>query len=126
MSKINIITYPDVLHNNALNIVLIYPQKHILDNLQSQFLKDYDNDVNLYLFDRLEQQTDEINWVLTATRAADYTIIDTDNTVDFFRPMLSFIIARQNTYWFSKADDSIYKHLSSKQVYDLNFLPKDD
>lgn len=126
MSKINIITYPDVLHNNALNIVLIYPQKHILDNLQSQFLKDYDNDVNLYLFDRLEQQTDEINWVLTATKAADYTIIDTDNTVDFFRPMLSFIIARQNTYWFSKADDSIYKHLSSKQVYDLNFLPKDD
>jgi len=126
VSKINIITYPDVLHNNALNIVLIYPQKHILDNLQSQFLKDYDNDVNLYLFDRLEQQTDEINWVLTATKAADYTIIDTDNTVDFFRPMLSFIIARQNTYWFSKADDSIYKHLSSKQVYDLNFLPKDD
>lgn len=126
MSKINIITYPDVLHNNALNIVLIYPQKHILDNLQSQFLKDYDNDVNLYLFDRLEQQPDEINWVLTATKAADYTIIDTDNTVDFFRPMLSFIIARQNTYWFSKADDSIYKHLSSKQVYDLNFLPKDD
>lgn len=126
MSKINIITYPDVLHNNALNIVLIYPEKNILDNLQSQFLKNYDADVNLYLFDRLEQDSDEINWVLTASKSADYTIIDTDNTVYFFRPLLSFIIARQNTYWFSKTDDSIYKHLSSKQVYDLNFLPKDD
>lgn len=126
MSKINIITYPDVLHNNALNILLIYPEKNILDHLQSKFLKDYDNDVNLYMFDRLVHDTDEINWVLTASKSADYTIIDTDNTIEFFRPLLSFIIAKQNSYWFSKSDESIYKHLSSNHVYDLSFLPKDD
>ena len=63
MSKINIITYPDVLHNNALNIVLIYPEKNILDHLQSEFLTDYNNDVNLYLFDRLVQDNDEIGLV---------------------------------------------------------------
>lgn len=130
MNKINIVTYPDILHNNALSLVLVFPTRELLTSLQDEFLKDFsEEDVNLYLFDRLEYNKEEINWLLTVAKSADFTIIDTDNTIPYFRDLLGYLIARQNSYWFSKTDNSIYKHLSTNQVYNLDFLPlpkKDD
>lgn len=124
MNKINIVTYPDTLHNSAISIVLLFPTKELLNLIQNQFLKEFSNDVNIYLFDRLEYNKEEINWLLTLTKSSEFTVVDIDNTATYLRDLLAYIIARQNTYWFSKTDNSIYKHLSSNQVYNLDFLPK--
>lgn len=129
MNKINIVTYPDILHNSAISIVLLFPTKELLNLIQDQFLREYPDDVNIYLFDRIEYNKEEVNWLLSLTKSSEYTVIDIDNTVSYLRDLLAYIIARQNTYWFSKTDNSIYKHLSSNQVYNLDFLPnnqKDD
>lgn len=124
MNKIHIITYPDVIHGDALNIVLLYPSNAILKEIQDNFLKYFEDDVNLYLFDQTTYEKEQLNYILQLCSTADYTIIDVDNTLDFFRPMLSFLISKSNTYWFSNSNNSIYKHISTKQVYDLSFLPK--
>lgn len=120
--KINIVTYPDTLHNSALSIVLVFPTKEILKSLQDNFLKDFDKDVNIYIFDKLEYEKQEVAWLLNIAKNSNYTIIDVDNTVDYFRNMLSYLIAKENTFWFCKNDDSIFKHLSSNQIYNLDFL----
>lgn len=123
MNKINIITYPDVLHGDALNIVLLYPNNKILKQLQDDFLKNCNEDVNLYLFDSTEYNSAELNYILQLCNSSAYTIIDIDNTIEFFRPILSFLISKSNTYWFTNSEESIYKHISTKHVYDLSFLP---
>lgn len=122
MSKINIITYPDTLHNSAINLVLVFPTRDTLSSLQENFLKYYDKDVNVYLFDRLDYNKEEVTWLLNLSKSADYTIVDIDNTVDYFKYLLSYLISNENTYWFCKTDDSIFKHLSSNQIYNLDFL----
>lgn len=124
MNKINIVTYPDILHNSALSLVLVFPTRELLTSIQDSFLRTFSDDVNLYLFDRLEYNKDEVNWLLSVSKLSEYTIIDTDNTALYLRDLLSHLIARQNTYWFCKSNESIYKHISSNQVYNLDFLSK--
>lgn len=124
MNKINIITYPDVIHGDALNIVLLYPNQTILQELQDNFLKHFEEDVNLYLYDQTTYEKEHVNYILQLCASSAYTILDVDNTIDFFRPMISFLLSKSNTYWFSNSEQSIYRHISSKQVYDLSFLPQ--
>jgi len=126
LNKINIITYPDVLHNEALTITLIYPDSNILQTIQDNFLKYCDDDVNLYLFDSAEYKKEEVDYILQIVKNAQFNIISLDNVLPFFTPMLSYIISKPNAYWFSKSEHSIYKHISQKQVYDLSFLPQYD
>jgi hypothetical protein len=124
LKKINIVTPPDMLFNDSLQLLLIYPSKQLQDELQDKFLANTGVDVNLYLYDKPVNDKDEVNWLLSVFKQCDVAVIDIDNTSPWCRDLASYMIAKNKTYWLTNSQDSVYNSLSSNKIYNLDFLSK--
>ena len=124
MKKINIVTSPDVLFNDSLQLLLVYPSKILQDELQDTFLAQSDDDVNVYVYDKPVYDKDEVKWLLSVFKQCDIAIIDVDNTSSWCRDLASYMIAKNKTYWLTNSQDSVYNSLSSNKIYNLDFLSK--
>lgn len=122
MKKINIVTPPDMLFNDSLQLLLLYPSKQIQDELQDKFLTSVDADVNVYVYDKPTQVEEEVNWMLSVFKQCDIVIIDVDNASTWCRDLSSYMIAKNKTYWLTNSQDSVYNSLSNNKVYNLDFL----
>ena len=122
MQKINIVTPPDLLFNDSFQLLLLYPSKQIQDELQNKFLATVNIDVNVYVYDKPIQTEEEIVWMLNVFKQCDTAIIDVDNTSPWARDLLSYMIAKNKTYWLTNSQDSVYNKLSNNKVYNLDFL----
>ena len=122
MKKINIITPTDILFNDSLQLLLVYPSKQLQDELQDTFLADYDADVNVYIYDKPVQDKEEVDWMLSVFAQCDVTIIDVDNSSPWARDLTSYMIAKSKTYWLTNSHDSVYNSLSNNRIYNLDFL----
>ena len=111
-----------MLFNDSLQILLVYPSKQIQDELQNKFLANTNADVNLYVYDKPIYTKDEIDWMLSVFKQCDTAIIDVDNTSPWARDILSYMIAKNKTYWLTNSQDSVYNSLSNNRVYTLDFL----
>ena len=81
-------------------------------------------DINVYVYDKPVQTNEEIKWLLNVFKQCDTAIIDVDNTSPWARDLLSYMIAKNKTYWLTNSQDSVYNNLSNNKVYDLDFLSK--
>lgn len=124
MKKINIITPPDMLFNDSLQLLLLYPSKQIQDDIQNTFLSDVNFDVNVYFYDKPVYTKKELEWLLTVFKMCDTAIVDVDNTSPWARDILGYMIAKSKTFWLTNSQDSVYNSLSNNRVYDLKFLSK--
>ena len=124
MNKINIVTAPDMLFNDSLQLLLVYPNKQIQDELQNNFLSNTDIDVNIYVYDKPVYDKKEVEWLLNVFKQCDTVIVDVDNTSPWARDLLSYMIAKNKTYWLTNSQDSVYNSLSNNRVYNLDFLSK--
>jgi hypothetical protein len=124
LQKINIVTPPDLLFNDSFQLLLVYPSKQVQDELQNKFLATANIDINVYVYDKPVQTNEEIKWLLNVFKQCDTAIIDVDNTSPWARDLLSYMIAKNKTYWLTNSQDSVYNNLSNNKVYDLDFLSK--
>jgi len=122
LKKINIVTPPDMLFNDSLQLLLVYPSKQLQDELQNNFLSSADLDINLYVYDKPVQDKKELEWMLSVFKQCDVAIIDVDNMSPWARDLASYMIAKNKTYWLTNSQDSVYNGLSSNRVYNLDFL----
>ena len=122
MQKINIVTPPDLLFNDSFQLLLLYPSKQIQDELQNKFLATVNMDINVYVYDKPVQTKEEIVWMLNVFKQCNTAIIDVDNTSPWARDLLSYMIAKNKTYWLTNSQDSVYNNLSNNKVYNLDFL----
>lgn len=121
-SKIKIITPPDILYNDALQILLISPSKELQKDLQNKYLSITEDDVNLYYFNDEEYVKENIKWLLTIFKMSDLTIVDIDNSPLYLKNLLSFMIGKNKTYWLTKAEETVYNHISENRIYTLDFM----
>ena len=77
MTKINIITTPDVIHNKSLSFLLVQPSSNVRDQFQ-HLLKKFDQPLNVYLYDPQTEEERTYDWLLNVTKFVDYTILDID------------------------------------------------
>ena len=124
MKKINIVTPPDLLFNDSLQLLLVYPSKSLQDELQDTFLAQSNNDVNVYVYDKPVYDKDEITWLLSVFKQCDVAIVDVDNASTWGRDLSSYMISKNKTYWLTNSQDSVYNSLSNNKVYNLDFLSK--
>lgn len=117
MSKINLITQPDKLFNDAYSILLIDPSDETLKNLQ-HILSVKDKDCNVYLY---SSDNIDIEWLLVVIGLVDIVIFDYDNAGSV-REFSSYIISKSKTYWLTKVEFSQYNKLTSNKIYDLDWL----
>jgi len=122
LKKINIVTPPDMLFNDSLQLLVVYPSKQLQDELQTNFLSSADLDINLYVYDKPVQDKKELEWMLSVFKQCDVAIIDVDNMSPWARDLASYMIAKNKTYWLTNSQDSVYNGLSSNRVYNLDFL----
>jgi hypothetical protein len=122
LNKINIVTAPDQLFNDSFEILLLYPNKTLQNELQQKFLAQVDYDVNIYLYDKDRYDADELDWAMQIFKSVNVVIVDVDNTSSFFRDVLAYMIGKNKTYWLTNAEKSVYNHISKQRVYNLDFL----
>lgn len=113
-----------MLFNDSLQLLLVYPSKQIQDELQNNFLSNTDVDVNIYVYDKPVYDKKDVEWLLSVFKQCDTAIVDVDSTSSWARDLLSYMIAKNKTYWLTNGQDSVYNSLSSNRVYNLDFLSK--
>ena len=122
MNKINIITPPDILFNDAYTMMLVYPSKPLQEELQDTFLSSTKMDVNVYYFDQANYTKQDVDWLLNIFKMSELTIVDVDNTAPWAKDLLGYMIAKTKTYWLTNGQDSVYNSLSNNKVYNLDFM----
>lgn len=122
MNKINIVTAPDQLFNDSFEMLLLYPNTTLQNELQQKFLTHFEDDTNIYLYDKDRYDAEEIDWVLRIFKSVDVVIADIDNTAPFFRDLMAYMIGKNKTYWLTNSEKSVYNHISKQQIYNLDFL----
>ena len=122
MSKINIVTPPDLLFNDSLQLLLVHPSEQLQNDLQDTFLAKTNADVNLYVYNKSVKVTEEVEWLLSIFKQCDVAILDIDNSTAWVRDLASYMIAKNKTYWLTNSHDSVYNSLSNNRVYNLDFL----
>ena len=75
MNKINIVTAPDQLFNDSFEILLLYPNKTLQNELQQKFLAQVDYDVNIYLYDKDRYDADELDWAMQIFKIWNHFIV---------------------------------------------------
>lgn len=112
------------MFNDSYEMLLLYPSKNLQKELQDKFLTHFDDDSNIYLYDKERYVKEEIDWLLKIFKSVDVVIVDVDNTSHWFRDLLSYMIAKNKTYWLTNAEQSVYNHISKNKIYNLDFLLK--
>ena len=117
MTKINLITAPDIVYNNAYSIVMICPTDGLKLELQAH-LSEFDMDVNVYMVD----SNIDVKWLLSVTKFADAVIFDIDNSPNEVQDLRSYLISLSNVFWLTNREFPCYTLLSTNREYNLDFL----
>ena len=118
MSDITIITPPDILNNDVLGVLLIFPST-ILKNDINRVVRKYNIPINIFLY---ETQEPDLKWMLTHSKKVDYTILDIDNCDLNTRTFVSHLVAQPNTFYLTKDSVTPYNIISKNKFYDLSWL----
>jgi hypothetical protein len=121
MTTINVITPPDVLHNQAVSILLVQPSEQLRKKVQS-ILEKQNKAINIYLYDPAVQEQRDIAWLLNIAKIADYTILDLDNTTVVERNFASYLISLPSTFYLTNDITTPYNLISVNRIYDLDWL----
>jgi len=118
VTKIRLITPPDILYNNTYSIVLICPSKGLKLELQKH-LETIEFDVNVYV---LENDNIDIKWLLTLIKQSNIVIYDVDNSDNVVKNFTSYLISHDNVFWLTNTEYLYYNILSDNRQYNLDFL----
>lgn len=121
MTKINIITTPDVIHNKSLSFLLVQPSSNVRDQFQN-LLEKFDQPLNIYLYDPQTDEERTYEWLLNVTKFVDYTILDIDNLDSIERNLASYIVSLPNTFYLTNDEFTPYNILSVNRIYNLDWL----
>tara|TARA_B100002019_G_scaffold292016_1_gene313876 strand:- start:17275 stop:17655 length:381 start_codon:yes stop_codon:yes gene_type:complete len=117
---INVITPPDVLHNQATSILAIQPSEDTRMKLQN-VIGETNIAINLYLYDA-SITGNNIAWMLNIARLADYIIIDLDLLTQEERRFASYLISLPQSFYLTNDETTQYNLLSANRIYDLDWL----
>ena len=116
MSKINLITAPDILHNKNKSILCVSLDNENRKSLQNVLAKVQEN-LNIYIFDN---DITEIDWLLNLHKICDVCIVNLDNLPQEIRTIMSYLISFDNTYWLTKGEQIMYNKISSNRIFELD------
>jgi hypothetical protein len=121
MTKINVITSPDVIHNKSTSFLLIQPSVGVRDQFQN-LLEKFDRPMNIYLYDPADEEERKYDWLLNVSRFVDYTILDIDNLDTVERNLATYFVSLPNTFYLTNDEVTPYNILSVNRIYNLDWL----
>jgi hypothetical protein len=121
MTKINVITPPDVIHNKSTSFLLVQPSVGVRDQFQN-LLKNFNSPMNIYLYDPKDDEERKYDWLLNISRFVDYTILDIDNLDTIERNLATYFVSLPNTFYLTNDEVTPYNILSVNRIYNLDWL----
>lgn len=118
--EITVITQPDRIFDSSFKILLIYPSAAI-KNLLSEYLKQIDQDVVIYLYEEADGEHNQ-DWLLSCIDQSDVVFFDMDHADAEVRTISGYIISQSNTYWLTNAQNLFYNSISRKRLYSYDQL----
>lgn len=118
MTKINLITNPDIIYSDTYKVLLISPSDTLRKDFQQNFLATFDGPLDVYIY----EANDPIEWLLNVFSLSNLCIIDCDNVKGDLRNLIGYFISKDKTYWLTNTSISVYNYISSNRIYDLSFL----
>jgi hypothetical protein len=117
MSKINLITAPDRLHNSNVSVLLINPSDAVKLDFNRAVLN-LNKDINLYLY---ETSVNNDEWLITVSNTVDHIVLDISHTgKDFW--LLGYLLNLPHTHYLSVQDPTPYHLLNVNRIYDFTAL----
>lgn len=116
--KINLITPPDKLFNLNPGYLLIKPSTKVKMQFQ-QILSQIDEDLNVYIYDADENNTE---WMLSVSQQADFIIIDIDNCDSVTKNFVSFLLAQPNSHYLTSDEITPWHLISRNRIYNLDWI----
>ncbi len=116
--KINLITPPDRLYNSNLSYLLVKPSTKLKLQFQSK-LSQIEEDVNVYIFD--DQELD-IDWLLSVSQTADFTIVDIDNCDNLTILFIALILTQSNAYYYTSDEATPWHLISRNRIYNMDWI----
>ena len=120
MPDVTLVSPPDILTNNELSLLLIYPQNNIKTDLQD-ILLELQVPIVVYLYEPPVELEDP-DWLLTMFNTADIVVLDIDNSEMKTRDLASYFVSFDKTLWLTNGSGLYYNKLSVNRIYDLNYL----
>lgn len=114
MSKINLITPPDILHNKNKSILCISLDPQQKQELQDLLAESNDNQ-NIYVY----EGNQELDWLMNLHKICDTVLVNLDNLDTEIRTIMSYLISFDNTYWLTKGEHMLYNKISSNRIYNI-------
>ncbi len=122
MTTINLITPPDKVFGDAVSVLVIFPSTDLQQQIQNEVFPNAKESINVYLYDKQQYASADIDWLLSVFNLCQIVIVDVDQCPPYIKDLLSFIIAKPKTYWLTNAVDSVYNHISSNRIYNISIL----
>lgn len=119
MSKINLITSPDILYNKSKSILLIHPSDQIKNDLQ-KILEESKETVNIYFYEVTQERPLDHDWLLQVHRIVDICIANLDDFDVDTRSIMSYLISYDHTYWLTKGENLLYNKISLNRIFEIN------
>ena len=114
MSKINLITPPDILHNKNKSILCISLDPQQKQELQDLLAESNDNQ-NIYVY----EGNQELDWLMNLHKICDTVLVNLDNLDTEILTIMSYLISFDNTYWLTKGEHMLYNKISSNRIYNI-------
>ena len=121
ISKINLITHPDQIFSDTFKILFISKNEVLKDELQ-KYVSESNIDIDIYLCNDVSLDNKQIDWLFNVFNMCNIVVLDLDTANTQIRFLASHFIAKPKTYYLTNEVDSLYNHISNRQVYNLNFL----
>jgi hypothetical protein len=118
MSRINLITAPDRLHNANVSILLIHPSEAVKLDFNRAILN-LNQEINLYLYEGAPIK--DYDWLITVSNTVDHIVLDISN-IDKEFWLLSYILSLPHTLYLSAENEIPYHLLNKNRIYDFTSL----
>jgi hypothetical protein len=84
-----------------------------------QILSQVDEDLNVYIYDTDENNTE---WMLSVSQQADFIIIDIDNCDSVTKSFVSFLLAQPNSHYLTSDEITPWHLISRNRIYNLDWI----
>ena len=121
MTKINLITAPDKLLNKAKSIAVLHPKVDTLAQVQNT-IEDWNETVNIYLYNPEVEEERDIKWMLDIVRICDYVVADIDNFELSSRSFISYILSYPNVFYLTNDELTPYNYISSNRIFNVDWI----
>ena len=113
---INLITPPDVLHNENTNVLFINLSLNHRKEI-NETLQEFDN-LNVYIFDNDQ----DLNWLIGIVSSCDFILIDVDNCHLDIKTLVGYILSKNQTFYLTSDTIMPYNMINPNKVISLDMF----